>query len=124
MNMQIMTPLIILGFAVVFTSTATSAKNLTSDTKVYKHNKSSGGTGIDSIQLKPPRTIGNNCVVFKNAVIKYTKRHYGVVKITKTPKAECNPQKEQCKLGVSWQHSPAGRLGYKVKVIWDLKPCS
>ena len=114
---------LLLSFFVLIAAVSTKAEVLISDTQVYKHSKSSGGNGVDSIQLSAPRTTAKNCAVFKKAMIKYTKRRYGKVEIIKNPKAQCNPQKEQCKLGVSWKHSPAGRLGYKVKVTWVLKPC-
>ena len=109
---------VLLGAAV-----STGAEILVSGTRIYEHGKSSGGKGVDSVSLKAPETAKNSCAVFVKAQIKYTKRHYGKVEIIQHPKTQCNPKKEQCKLGVSWEHSPAGRLGYMINVTWALKPC-
>jgi len=114
---------ILLSFAVLLGMVDASAEGLVSDTKTFRHNQSSGGSGVDSIRLKAPRAPKSSCAVFVKAQVKYTKRHYGKVEITERPKAQCNPKKEQCKLGISWKHSPAGRLDYKVNVTWALKPC-
>jgi len=103
--------------------TTTNADGLVTDTRTFQHNKSSGGSGVDPIRLKAPNTSKNNCATFANAQIEYIKRHYGKVEITQRPKAQCNPKKSQCELKVSWKHSPAGRLDYKVKVTWKTKPC-
>jgi len=114
---------ILLSLAVLLGMVEASAEGLVSNTKTFRHNQSSGGSGVDSIRLKAPRTPKSSCAVFVKAQVKYTKRHYGKVEITERPKAQCNPKKEQCKLGISWEHSPAGRLDYKVNVTWALKPC-
>ena len=114
----------ILSLSVLLATTASAgAEVLVSNTKIYKHSKSSGGDGVDSIKLKSPKTPKNSCAVFVKAKIKYTKLHYGKVEIVQLPKTQCNPKKEQCKLDVSWEHSPAGRLSYKINVTWALKPC-
>lgn len=123
MNIKIIVSTI-LSFSIFLGVTAVAGSEvLVSDTKVFQHKVSSGGKGLDSINLRAPRVPKNSCAVFKNAVVKYTKRQYGKVEITKRPKAQCNPKKEQCKLGVSWEHTPSGRLDYKVKVSWQLTPC-
>lgn len=113
----------ILSLSLLLGAVSTGAEVLVSDTKIFKHSRSSGGNGVDSIRLKAPKTAKNSCAVFAKAQIKYTKRHYGKVEIITSPKSQCNPKEEQCKLGVSWKHSPAGRLDYKVNVTWVLKPC-
>ena len=113
----------ILSLSVLLGMLPTGAESLVTNTKTFKHSQKSGGSGVDSIRLKAPRTSKNHCSVFVNAQIQYTKRHYGEVEITQRPKAQCNPNKEQCKLSVSWKHSPAGRLDYKVNVTWATTPC-
>lgn len=113
-----------LTLSVLYSATTVATSDvLLSDTKTFLHNKSSGGSGLDSVTLKAPKISGNSCAVFKKATIKYTKRHYGKVEIVQNPKPQCNPKKEQCKISVSWKHSPAGRLNYQIKVAWALKPC-
>lgn len=114
----------ILSLSVVLGMASVTAEGLISVTKTFKHNNSGGGSGVDSIRLTAPKTSKNSCAVFVNAQIHYTKRHYGKVEITEQPKAQCNPKTEQCKLSISWKHSPAGRLDYKVKVSWATKPCN
>jgi len=115
---------IILSLSVLFGAvTHAGSKILESDTKIIQHNQSNGGNGVDPIKLKAPKTPNNSCAVFKKAKVQYIKRRFGKVTIVKKPKLQCNPKKEQCNLGVSWNHSPTGRLDYKVKVTWSLKPC-
>ncbi len=110
----------------IFTGVSASETKVTllvSHTPEFQHNDKSGGKGIDPIILTAPKTAANTCAVFKQANIQYLKRRYGVAKITTSPNVLCNPAKEVCKFGVSWQHSPAGGLDYKIQVTWSLVDC-
>lgn len=97
---------------------------LVSYTNTIEHNHSGGGKNIDSIELIAPKTPKNSCAVFNSAEIKYKKLRQGQAKIISQPVLKCDPRREKsCTVTVSWQHSPAGRLNYTVKVGWTLKPC-
>lgn len=111
--------IIALSFIVLLGGGSVNADVLITKTKIIKHAKSGGERGFDEIELQAP----NRCAVFSKAKIKYIKRHYGKVKITKRPNPSCHIKNKKCKLKVFWEHSPAGRVDYKVKVTWDINPC-
>jgi hypothetical protein len=97
---------------------------LTSYTKDIKHNNGGGGRGEDTISLTAPETDNKSCAVFNSAKLEYNTRRYGDANITTQPILRCDPREEEdCTLGVSWQHAPAGGLDYKVKIGWALQAC-
>lgn len=105
---------------------ATSAETdvLVSHTKNIKHSHGGGGRGLDKLELIAPETESNSCPIFNSAEIKYSMRRYGGAKIISQPLLQCDPRnKERCTVSISWKHSPAGRLNYKIRVGWTLKPC-
>lgn len=86
----------------------------------YQHAESSGGQGKDTINLTPPSTSGAACAMFEAADIVYKKRRYGKAEIVSKPNTGCNPSSERCTIDVNWEHEPAGRLNYQVKVDWKI----
>ncbi|MCK5897019.1 MAG: hypothetical protein KAG20_09445 [Cocleimonas sp.] len=97
---------------------------LTSYTKNITHNHGGGGRGVDTIPLVAPKTAANRCAIFNSATLKYRLRRYGDANITAEPRLLCNPKgKESCTVDVSWKHSPAGGLNYKVKLNWKVQAC-
>ncbi len=102
----------------------TDANVLISYTDNIIHNHKGGGRGVDTIELIAPKTAKNNCAVYKRSKIKYNIRRFASAKIDSEPTLFCNPEKEKpCVIDVSWKHSPAGRLDYKIKVSWVLEAC-
>lgn len=97
----------------------TFASNATvvSYTEEVVHSEVSGGKGLDALVLKSPRVTSGQCAVFDSAQIDYKKRRYGQAVITDLPATACS---KDCKLKVQWEHAPAGRLNYQVKVTWKL----
>ncbi|MCK5902267.1 MAG: hypothetical protein KAG28_03890 [Cocleimonas sp.] len=96
---------------------------LISYTKELKHKRQGGGKSTDKIALIPLDVSKGHCALFEKAEVKYTKRRYGKAKIVSRPERHCNPKTETCKVKISWQHSPTGRLNYKVKVTWSVGHC-
>ncbi len=95
-----------------------AADTLSSSSDTIEHADLSGGKGIDSVMVKVPN---GQCVAFDSAEINYSKRRYGQAVLDKSP-ANCSATKTQCKVSVNWEHAPAGKLNYQVKVKW--KPAS
>lgn len=123
--MMVKNTMYILISAVLFSGIAYGAdlENVITYTKTTKHVSSSGGKGIDTIFLKPPKSIGGQCISFSTAKVVYKKRRYGEVKINALPKASCNKREAGCKLKAKWKHAPAGKLSYTIKTIWKQKAC-
>ncbi len=88
------------------------------------HNHGGGGRGLDTIELIAPKTARNSCAVFNYSEIKYNIRRFADAEIVSQPLLLCDPRREKpCAIGVSWKHSPAGRLDYTVKIGWTLQAC-
>ncbi|WP_020397061.1 hypothetical protein [Thiolinea disciformis] len=94
-----------------------TAAPLTSSSEAIEHADVSGGKGIDNVVVRVP---SGQCVSFDSAEISYSKRRYGQAVVQKP--VGCNAVNTQCKVPVSWEHAPAGKLNYQVKVNW--KPAS
>ena len=108
----------------VNTSEDADANVLVSYTDNIIHNNKGGGRGVDTIELIAPKTAKNSCAVYKHSEIKYKIRRFASAKIDSEPSLACDPKREKpCSIDISWKHSPAGRLDYKIKISWTLEAC-
>ncbi len=110
-------PIIAVGLLVSSHATLAADATVVSLSNEYQHADSSGGQGRDTVKLTPPRTSGAECAVFDGADIVYKKRRYGRAEIVSKPKSGCSAR---CTVDVDWEHEPAGRLNYQIKVDWKI----
>ncbi len=122
----------ILGRAVIFSlslylfSGAASAEDINeqneSRSKVYSHNKSSGGSSRDTIVLTGPKKMPDgSCALFVKAKIIYNNQRFVSAKITSRPKKHCKAESGACKVVVEADYAPVGRLSYWVKSKWKVQ---
>ena len=111
---------IIVSVMFAVSCTAVAATTVVSHSDEYQHDASAGGKGQDSIRLPAPPVAAGQCALFQDAELVFSKRRYGTASIVVKPAAGCNPAVSQCKLEVKWEHAPAGRLNYKVKIDWAI----
>lgn len=119
----------VLGRAIVvslllclFGGAVSAAEIMTSKSRVYIHEDSSGGKARDTIRLpKPSRLPEGSCALFVSAEVKYDKQRFGVAEIKSTPEKGCNAESEVCRATVEWKTAPVGRLHYWVEAKWEVQ---
>ena len=116
---------IVFGLSLMSVSAISVAdeSSLVSYTKTIKHDRDGGGRGTDYLYAPKPATESNMCTAVSSAKVIYKKRLYGSARVVSYPSTECASDASQCTIGVFWKHQPAGRVGYRVKVIWEHVQC-
>ncbi|MEZ5535233.1 MAG: hypothetical protein R3F02_06370 [Thiolinea sp.] len=115
----IMLPLFLSGLLIA--SNVHAADILTSNSKLFVYENSSGGKFTDVVKLTPPSIPAGSCAEFVSAKVEYKIQRFGDVIILSAPEKGCNPARQQCKATVSSRIAPVGRVHFIVRSSWEVK---